>query len=147
MPTTVQYTRAIAASPQTVFKTVATPEVFAQAIPHVLRVEFRSEITSGVGTRFWEVRSLNGRQISTALEVTDYQPDTSVRIVSDAGGTLWDSLFEVSPDQDGTILTLTMAAQPHNLIARMTLPLIMRMVNRNLATDMDHLKSYCESVG
>lgn len=145
MPT-VQFSRDIAAPAQLVFDTVANPQAFADAIPNVMRVEFRSDVTSGVGTRFWEVRVMNGKQNSTALEVTEYEPGKHVRMVSDAGGTVWDSVFEVSAGPSGSILTLTMDARPHNLGARLLIPLIMGMVKRNLSADMDQLKSHCESV-
>ncbi len=144
MPT-VQFTRDIAASAQTVFDTVANPQAFADAIPNVERVEFLSDATSGTGTRFWEVRTVKGKPVSTALEVTDFDPGKLVRIVSDAGGTIWDSVFEVSDSPSGCTLTLTMDARPHNIAARLLTPLIMGMVKRNLSADMDHLKSHCES--
>ena len=46
---------------------------------------------------------------------------------------------------DGTELNLTMEARPHTLLARITMPLIKRMIGRALEKDMDAVKRYCET--
>ena len=78
-----------------VFRTVAHVEQFSQAVPGILRVEFLSEVKSGVGARFRETRMMMGREASTELEVTEYVENERVRIVSEAGGALWDTVFTV----------------------------------------------------
>ena len=65
-------TRRIAAPVNVVFQTVAEIEQFSQAIPRIKRYEFLSESRSGVGTRFRETRSMNGKDRATELEVTEY---------------------------------------------------------------------------
>lgn len=140
----VTVTRSIDAPVDVVFRTVAHVEQFSQAVPGILRVEFLSEVKSGVGARFRETRVMMGREASTELEVTEYVENERVRIVSEAGGALWDTVFTVAPDGEGTELKMVMEARPRSMGARMTLPLIIGTVRKAIEQDMDAVKSFCE---
>ena len=140
----VTVTRSIDASVDVVFRTVAHVEQFSQAVPGILRVEFLSEVKSGVGARFRETRMMMGREASTELEVTEYVENERVRIVSEAGGALWDTVFTVAADGEGTALKMVMDARPQTLSARMTVPLILGTVQKAVEEDMDAVKSFCE---
>ncbi len=140
----VTVSRRIDAPVDVVFRTVAHVERFSQAVPHILRVEFLSEVKSGVGARFRETRMMMGREASTELEVTEYVENERVRIVSEAGGALWDSVFTVARDGEETELKLVMDARPQSMRARMTLPLIIGTVRKAIEQDMDAVKAFCE---
>ena len=140
----VTVTRRIDAPADAVFRTVAHIEQFSQAVPHILRVEFLSEVKSGVGTRFRETRMMMGREASTELEVTEYVENERVRIASEAGGALWDTVFTVAPDGEGTELKMVMDATPRTTSARMTLPLVIGVVQKAVEQDMDSVKAFCE---
>ena len=140
----VTVTRRIDAPADAVFRTVAHIEQFSQAVPHILRVEFLSEVKSGVGTRFRETRMMMGREASTELEVTEYVENERVRIASEAGGALWDTVFTVAPDGEGTELKMVMDATPRTAGARMTLPLVIGAVRKAVEQDMDSVKAFCE---
>jgi len=140
-------TRTIAASADQVFDTVAHIEGFRNAVPHITNVEFLTEQTRGVGTRFRETRLMRGREATTELEVTEYEPPQRVRMVSDAGGTIWDTVFTVIDTGSATQLDMVMDARPHKLLARVVTPLISRMVGKAVESDMDAVKNYCEIAG
>jgi len=140
----VTVTRRIDAPADVVFRTVAHVEQFSEAVPHILRVEFLSEAKSGVGARFRETRMMMGSEASTELEVTEHVENERVRIVSEAGGALWDTVFTVVPDGEGTELKMVMDARPRTTSARMTLPLIIGAVRKAVEQDMDAVKSFCE---
>ena len=140
----VTVTRRIDAPVDVVFRTVAHVEQFSQAVPHIVRVEFLSEVKSGVGARFRETRMMMGREASTELEVTEYVENERVRIASEAGGALWDTVFTVAPDGAGTELKMVMDARPQTLSARTALPLIIGTVRKAVEQDMDAIKSFCE---
>lgn len=139
-------TRAINAPVSTVFHTVADAGSFSEAIPHIVKVEVTSEVTSGVGTRFRETRLMNGREATTELEITEYVENERIRIVTDSHGTVWDTVFTVRGRDNGTQteLTMVMDARPHKLSAKLMNPLIKGMVKKALEQDMDSVKSYCE---
>ena len=136
--------RSIDAPVDLVFETVAHIDQFRQVIPHIVDVEFLTEQQTGVGTRFRETRLVGKRRASTELEVTEYVPNERVRLVSEAGGAVWDTVFTTEPDGDGTALTMVMEARPKNLLSRLFTPLIARTVDKGVQADMDALKSHLE---
>lgn len=109
-----------------------------------MRVEFLSENKSGIGARFRETRLMRGKEVSTELEVTEFVQDSPVRLVADSHGTVWDTLFEVSPNNGGTELTMTMDARAYRLLPKILNPLMKGMVRRAIEQDMDMVKSFCE---
>lgn len=137
--------RTIDAPPEAVFDTVAHIDSFSDAIPSITNVEYLTDQTRGVGTRFRETRLFRNREGKTELEVTEYEPPSRVRLVSDAGGTIWDTLFTVTPSDTGTQLSMTMDARPYKFMARITTPLLSRVVGRAIERDMDAVVEYCEA--
>ena len=137
--------RTISAPVDLVFKTIAHIEEFSQAVPHIVKFEMLSDIRSGVGARFRETRLMNGRENTTELEVAEYVENDRVRMIADAGGTVWDTLFTVRPDDGGTELTVEMDCRPYKLVARFIVPLIRGRVATAVAKDMDAVKAFCES--
>ena len=68
-----------------------------------------------------------------------------MRFVSDAGGTIWDTVMSVTPSGDVTELQMTMDARPHTFMARVVNVFIKGMVTRAVTKDMDKLKAWCEA--
>lgn len=136
--------RTIDAPIEEVFDTVAHIENFAKAVPHIVRTEFLSDVRSGVGTRFRETRQMRGKETTMDLEVTEYVENDRVRLIADAGGTVWDTLFELAPDVDGVRLTVSMDATAYRLMARLVNPFIRGFVQKAIESDMDSVKAYCE---
>ncbi|MBL8820357.1 MAG: SRPBCC family protein [Planctomyces sp.] len=138
--------RIISAPLEKVFQTVSDVQNFRQAIPHITNIEFLTSQQVGAGTRFRETRVMSGREHSVELEVTEYKINDKVRMISEAGGALWDSTFTVSHEgAESVLLELRMEIQPKNLFARLLTPLIRGMVAQGVKSDMDAVKSYCES--
>ena len=138
-------TRQIDAPAERVFDTVAHIENFRQAVPDIVGIEFLSEVRKGVGTRFRETRKMGKREATVELEVSEYEPNERVRIVSDAGGTIWDTTFRVTPADGGrAAVTMEMQEKPHKLLARILNPLIRPMVRKAVERDLDAVKRYCE---
>lgn len=85
-----------------------------------------------------------GVEASTELEVTEYVENDRVRIVSEAGGAVWDTVFTVSPAAGRTELTMTMDARALKWPAKLTLPVVMRMIRKAVISDVDAVKAFCE---
>jgi len=137
--------RTIAAPLRLVFQTVSDVSNFSDAVPHITHVEFLTDQQVGVGTRFRETRSMKGREHTVELEVAEYMDNDRVRMISDAGGTIWDTMFTVANGVDNTTLEMRMDIRPHKLLARLMTPLIRNMVVKGVESDMDAVKAYCES--
>ena len=146
--TRTELSRTIDAPLDLVFSTVADIANYSKAVPHIVNVEFLSEVRAGVGTRFRETRVMGGRKATADLHVTEFVANERVRLVSDEGGTVWDTVFSVSPVADGraTRLDMVMDARPHRLMARLMVPLMKNVVARAIAADLDAVKSYAEGV-
>ena len=142
--TTYTSTRKIAAPVNLVFDTVSQITNFSEAIPQIVNVEFLSEQKSGLGTRFKETRLMNGREATTELEVTEFVPNERIRLVSDAGGTIWDTVFTVQPAGDQVELDMVMNASAYKFTSRIMNIFIKGFVQRALEQDMDAVKEYCE---
>ena len=138
-------TRHIQAPVERVFDLVAHIENFQKAVPDIVGIEYLSETRRGSGTRFRETRRMGRREATCDLEVTEYEPGQHVRIVSDAGGTIWDTVFRVKPSGDGTELEMVMDDRPHKLLAKLMTPLIRGFVRKAVAKDMDAVKAFCEA--
>ena len=141
--------RTIDAAPEAVFSTVSDISNFSEAVPHLVRVEFLTDQRVGVGARFRETRVMRGREATTELEVTEFVANERVRMVSDQGGTIWDTVFTVTPlgDGGGTRLDMVMDARPYRIMSRLMVTLIKGVVTKAIAADMDAVKAYCEGGG
>ena len=144
--TRTKLSRTISAPVEAVFEIVADPVNFTKAVPEIVKVEFLTDQTAGVGTRFRETRVMRGREAATELEVTEFVRNARVRLVTKAGGTVWDSVFTVTPAEGGrgTRLDLVMEARPYRLLARIFVPLMKGIVAKAVAGDLDAVKAYLE---
>ncbi|MBD3373552.1 hypothetical protein GF406_00820 [candidate division KSB1 bacterium] len=143
--TKITVSRTIRAPKDVVFRTVADATLFAKAVPHVTRIDYLSDIKTGVGTRFRETRKMGNRESITELRVTEYAENEYVRLVADSHGTVWDSVFTIESTKDQkTRLILTMKAKPQKLLPRLLTPLFKKTMTRALADDMDAIKLFCE---
>ena len=137
--------RQIRAPLERVFAVVADIENFRQAVPEILEVEFLTESRRGVGTRFRETRQMGKRKATVELEVTEYAENRHVRLESDAGGTIWDTVFRVKQRGEGqSTLTMDMEDKAYRFLARALSPMIRPMVRKAVERDMDAVKAYCE---
>ena len=137
--------RTIKAPLNFVFRTVSDVRNFRKAVPHITNVEFLSDQQQGIGTRFRETRMMNGREHAVDLEVAEYVENERVRMISDAGGTIWDTLFTVSRLGDDVELKMQMDVRPYRVLARIMNVLIRGMVVKGVESDLDAVKSFCEA--
>lgn len=128
-----------------VFKTISDIQNFSKVVKDIIDVEFLTDQEYGVGTKFRETRNMNGREAATELEVTELKENEMIRLVSDAGGTIWDSVFSVQENEEGTELVLEVEVKPYKLMAKIVTPFMKGMMKKALEKDMDATKEYCES--
>lgn len=136
---------AIAAPLDVVFQAVSDVRNFREAVPHIVNIEFLTDQQVGEGTRFLETRLMNGREQTVELEVAEYVDNDRVRMISDEGGTIWDTLFTFADHSDSVQLDMQMDIKPHTLFARIITPLIRGMVVKGVESDMNALKKHCEA--
>lgn len=137
--------REIEAPVEEVFNAVANIEEFRKVVPDIIDVQFLSDQHSGVGTRFIETRVIGKKTGKTELEVVEYQPYRRARLVAEAGGSTWDTVYDLEPAGTGTRVTMTMTATAHTVRARMLNKIIASTVGRAIERDLDAVKEYCEA--
>jgi hypothetical protein len=142
--TRTQVIRTIDAPLDAVFDTVAGIENLPTVIPDVIGIEFLSDSKAGVGTRFRETRTMNGKESVTELEVTECVQGERIRMVADSHGTIWDSVFTVRGAGARTELVLTMDARAKKLFASLLNPALKGLIKKGLEKHMDAVKEYCE---
>ena len=140
----ITVTRLINAPVPTVFRTISEIEQFANALPHIVRVEPLNDLRGTVGARFRETRVMSGREISTDLEITELVPNDRIRLETESGGTVWNSLFTVAPEGSGTRLTMAMDSEPQGLLAKAMVAMIGGVLQQAIEGDLDMVKAYCE---
>ncbi|MCA9048742.1 MAG: SRPBCC family protein [Planctomycetaceae bacterium] len=136
--------RQINAPLSVVFRTVADIRNFSRAVPHIVKVEFLTEQQSGVGTRFRETRLMGNKEQQTELEVTEFADNDRIRLVSDAGGTIWDTVFSVKSADNGVLLEMNMDIRPYRRMAKLLIPLFRGPIVKGVNHDMDCVRQYCE---
>ena len=148
----------IDAGVDSVFATVADAGIHGDAIPDVERVEFVSSSTTGLGARFRETRRLTGlkalvarlaKMESTLTECTAFAENERVRYTSDAGGTLWHSVYSLEPLDGGrrTRLSVRLETAPHSLMGKVGPPLMRGDLEKGLVSDLKAIKAHCERAG
>lgn len=142
--TTMTVKRTIRAAPEAVFQAVADLENLPNVVPDVVRIEFQSDQKSGVGTRFRETRRMKSKENHTDLEITECEENRRIRFVADSHGTVWDTVFQVTPAGQATDLTLTMEARAHKLLPKLMNPLFKGLMTKGLAKHVDAVQAYCE---
>lgn len=140
----ITISKQINAPVEQVFKIVADIRNFSKVIPEIIDVEFLSDQQYGVGTKFKETRSMNGREAATELEVTELKENEFIRLISDAGGTVWDSVFKVAEKEGGTELSLEMEAKPYKFLAKIAAPFFKGFMKKAIEKDMITVKEFCE---
>jgi len=88
---------------------------------------------------------MNKRKSITTLEVTEFVRNESIRIISVAGGTTWDSLFSIKQEENHVKLTLEMEARAHHIFAKIMNHFIKGMLQKALNDDLNSVKEYCEN--
>lgn len=69
-----------------------------------------------------------------------------VRLVSDQGGTIWDTVFTTRPMGEGVVeLEMVMDARAYKLPAKLLNPLIKGFIRKAIEKDLDAVKAHCEA--
>lgn len=143
----IETTRVISAPLHLVFATISDVRNFSKAVQHITNIEFLTDQQSGAGTRFLETRMMNGKEQTVELQVAECVHNEKVRMTSDAGGTVWDSVFTVKQRNDSEVeMKMVMDARAKHLVASFFNLLIRGMIAKAVESDMDAVKTYCESV-
>jgi uncharacterized protein YneF (UPF0154 family) len=141
----VHSTRRIRAPLSRVFDTISQVDKFSKAVPNIESIEIMPGPSYGVGTKFRETRTIQGRKASSVLAVVELVNNERIRLDSDVMNTHWTTLFTVRDAEDGLVqLDMTTQATPKGIMAKLMMPMMVGMVRQCLDDDMDAVQSYAE---
>ncbi len=147
----IAISRHIAASPDRVWAVVTDIEHSAEVIRAIDGVEMHSGADFRVGTRWTETRTMMGRTATETMEVTAVEPVASYVVEAESAGTHYRSEFRLTPEGDGTFLTMTFSAHPTTLGAKVLAATLGRLFSsatrKALAADLDDIAQAAESGG
>lgn len=141
----VEATRKIDAPLDRVFNFVSSVHAMAKAFPDsVIKIETLTEHDRGLGARFRETRLLGKKEDVIVLETIEYIQNERVKSETLTAGSIWHTGFAVKPEGSGTLLTMTMEAEPQNFFARITNLFLGLGAKKGAAEEIDKLKAHCE---
>lgn len=134
----------INAPAESVFSMISDIEQFPFNFPAIERVEIISEVQHGLGVRFREYREMEGKEVETELEVTEYVENQHVRMIADSHGTVWDSIFKVKEQSGQTELSIHMEARAHKLLPKLLNPIFKGSYRKSLQQHANTVKANLE---
>lgn len=126
----------IARTPKEVFDFITASENAPKVASSIVRMVKLTEGNIGVGTRYRETRLMNGKEHSTELEVTAYEPSQRYAMKNSTEGveTVYHYIFQ--PEKDGTRVNLVCEIKA-NGIKKLMVPLVASILKKE---DGDHLQ-------
>ena len=113
-------------------------------MPNVVKNEILTEGPFGVGTRFKETRLIRGREASSEIEVTEYEPNEKFSVRSELEGlaTLYHYKLQ-STETGGTEVTFECDINASSLKMKLIKPLFKRIMKKE---DGDHVRRMKEAM-
>lgn len=143
----LQVSQVVAAPPEAVFRAATDFAGAPGRISAIKRVTMLTDGPARVGTRFEETREMFGREATETMEVTSLEAPRSVVLAALSHGCRYRSQFRFEPEGDGTRVTMTFAAEPRTLFAKVMSVLMAAMARRLVeacSRDLRDLAAHCE---
>ncbi|HYP45445.1 MAG TPA: SRPBCC family protein [Propionibacteriaceae bacterium] len=139
-----RFSEHIERSPSEVFAVISDPREAIGFLDNITDSKKLTDGPIGVDTTFRETRVVSGRESSTDLRITAYEPDTHVGVRAAAEGITVTYQYRLAPDGDGTRLDWTCELEAGGL-RRMMLPLVAAIMKKEDGDHLQRLKAYMEN--
>lgn len=137
----------IDATPITVFDVVSDVENSPDRIEWYEKVEMLTEGPVRVGTKWRETRRMNKRESIEEWEMTAFESPNYFSAYCDSHGYDVEWTMRVTPEGDGSRLTLEMKTKPRKLIGKLLTPVewfLSGMMTTIVRKDLESTKAYIE---
>ncbi len=127
-----------------IFEYITNPENDPKWQSGVIESEPTSKGPMGVGSTTREVRKFLGRRMESTFEITEYEPNRSVKQKSTSGPMAQDISIAFESVEGGTKVTLGGEGDSRGFF-KLADPIVSRMAKRQLVADIANLKDMLES--
>jgi carbon monoxide dehydrogenase subunit G len=141
---TVDHTFTVRAKPAVVFAYLTDPEKETIWQASLLEARFETEGAIRPGTQIHEVRKFLGRSVESTVEVTEFEPERAFAGRTRSGPIPWRFSYRLEEANDATRVRFHGEGEPGGFF-RLAEPLVVRMVDKQLANDFSTLKELVES--
>ena len=147
MPTFVMSTH-VKAPLEQVFAVFTDLEKAADRIPAITKMKMLTKSPFGDGTRWRETRLMFKKEATEEMWVTGFNPPNSYTVRAESHGSIYETLFEFTPEGDGTKVQWTFNCTYQSIGAKIMGPifsvLMKGMMKKCMQEDRDALRDVCE---
>ncbi|MGI9666231.1 MAG: SRPBCC family protein [Acidimicrobiia bacterium] len=115
---TMTVERRSTAQPANVWAILTDLEGSPARITGIDSVDVLTDPPFGVGTTWRETRTMMGKSSTEQMAVESVQPGSSYVVVSNAHGASYSSTMSVAPDGDGSLISMSFAAEANGTVAK-----------------------------
>ena len=138
----------VAAPIEKVFEVYSDLAKLVERIPGITALEILSEGPFGEGTRWRETRLMFKKEAVEEMWVTGFKPSESYTVEAQSHGMLYQTLYEFTPEGDGTKVSWTFKGTPQTFGAKLTAPifglLFTGVMKKCMQGDLEALRDVCE---
>ena len=126
-------------SPTTVFEALSNPEKAPKIMPNIKSMEKTTSGKVGVGTKFHEVRVVNGKEAATDLEVVAYDHPRRYGVTAVQSGIHVTYFYDLRAEKGGTAIDLTCVVEASGL-KKLMLPIVAGIMKKEDGNHLEQLK-------
>jgi carbon monoxide dehydrogenase subunit G len=145
-----EVTMLIKASVEEVFDVFTDLDRLADRHEDIVEIERISDGPIAAGMVFKETRSVFGREFTSTMEFTEFEPSNHWVIASESGGSRYLFAFDLQPEGEGTRLVVQTTSKPLNPVAfllGLASPILMRVARSATRQDIEKLAKVAENGG
>ena len=120
----------------------------AERVEGITKLEVLTNGPIGKGTKFRETRVMMGKESTEEMEITDFQPNESLRVEANSCGAHYQTDYTFHQNGDSTNVKMSFEGKPVSFAAKLMSPMFLLMaktVRKCLIDDMTCLKRFAES--
>ncbi|WP_223703018.1 SRPBCC family protein [Sutcliffiella deserti] len=127
-----------------VFSFASNLENSSKIMANVVEIEKLTDGPINVGSRYKETREIRGRTASSTIEFTEYTPNKSYAVKSEANGLKVVYYYNFQTVPEGTKVEFKGDIYTSGLVMKLTKPIIRRILKKEDADHLKHLKRVLE---
>jgi carbon monoxide dehydrogenase subunit G len=125
--------------PATVFESLSSPKKAPKIMPNIKSMTQTTTGAVGVGTKFHEVRLVNGKESETDLEVVAYDQPRRYGVKATQSGIDVTYFYDLKPERGGTTIDLECVVEGSGL-KKLMLPIVAGVMKKEDGNHLETLK-------